>query len=509
MYIGSIYRNYLYEKRTSLHVMVISIRPRTFSAIREFQISLLIERSFIMHKRIFSSICFSFLLVSLCTTSVSAHTVLATTDVETLATSIRTNISSKYPNLKNPSKSDIKSVPFSEETVSILDDLIARLDTLEKTFNLKKLKGVFQDLFTLNTKISEEDVELHQKSDKINYVFYKASYLAFINTKGDNRDKLFIELADDMYLSAVNRINKGILSYLMRDYASYYGNILKEYFDDEKTKDILTNLNSMMNTVANTSIIPPDHQDINEGYVDYDYTFPTDELPSNVEADEREDNSLSFIPEYSKPLPPVKDDTVESEDDEIDYKEDYTEIIEYEGDYKVIIQYDAAGNEINRYKIPLTESEKVSLNLVQNPNVYDGTTWNQKAENTTNADENSIWDSLGADSLDGKEKISVYYTLNKDQKEPIYQDSGISLSSKKTVTYSQMQDILYCIVLKMDKSYLIEDTDKFLFIAEGKPLVIENKKSEFTKEEIINLLEQFKTIGLKVSKSEDMKQTEH
>jgi len=74
-----------------------------------------------------------------------------------------------------------------------------------------------------------------------------------------------------------------------------------------------------------------------------------------------------------------------------------------------------------------------------------------------------------------------------------------------TATYSQIRDALIQLSLKTN-AYLIEDDDKLLFIAEGKPLVIKNKKDDFSKTEIESLLKSFKNISLKVDK---LKETMH
>ncbi|MCC3866441.1 copper amine oxidase N-terminal domain-containing protein [Terrisporobacter petrolearius] len=74
-----------------------------------------------------------------------------------------------------------------------------------------------------------------------------------------------------------------------------------------------------------------------------------------------------------------------------------------------------------------------------------------------------------------------------------------------TATYSQIRDALIQLSLKTN-TYLIEDDDKLLFIAEEKPLVIKNKKDDFSKTEIESLLKSFKNISLKVDK---LKETMH
>lgn len=418
------------------------------------------------------------------------------------------NWSKEYPNLINPEKKDIKPLSFTPETTLELGEIIKILDEIDKDFNMEKLNEAFDRIFELNRIIPVEDVRLHDDYDQIDYIMYKATYHAFTNTSDEERDNLFVKLADDMYLSAVKRINSGISSYLMKEYGAYYGNMLKDYFKDEKTKQILNNLNGMIIIVSQTSIIPPDNADEN-----YDYTFPEDELPSNVQAESRPDDSIETLPPTVPELPPVDNDVVIPEDDDIKFpnngggnsngnNEDnsqngYNEIEEYiaKGNscYKVTTKYDFAGNELSKNEALLPSSEKGFCNIYDYE-VIDGDIWNENNNGDIALD---VWESLGLNELNKLSNYSIHFSINKNNEKPYYYDSGIRLSTDMTATYSQIRDVLNQIALKTN-GYVIEDTGKLLFIAEGKPLVVKDKKAEYSKSEIEALLNSFTEIGMKV-----------
>lgn len=415
--------------------------------------------------------------------------------------------SKEYPNLINPDKKDMKPISFSPEITLELGEIINLLDEIEKDFSMEKLNGVFDRMFKLNTTMPVEDVELHDEYDQIDYIMYKATYYAFTNTSDKERDELFIKLADDMYLSAVKRINSGISSKLMTEYGAYYGNMLKDYFKDEKTKQILNNLNSMLMTVSQTSVIPPDNIDPDK---EYDFTFPEDELPSNIKAESRPDDSIETLPPTVPELPPVDNDIVIPDDGIIfpdnggnnggnggNGQNGYNETEEYiaKGNscYKITTKYDFAGNELSKNEVKLPSSEKGFCNIYDYE-VIDGNTWNQNNNGDTALD---VWESLGLNELNKLSNYSIHFSINKNNEKPYYYDSGIRLSTDMTATYTQIRDVLNQIALKTN-GYVIEDTGKLLFIAEGKPLVVKDKKAEYSKSEIESLLNSFTEIGMKV-----------
>lgn len=108
-----------------------------------------------------------------------------------------------------------------------------------------------------------------------------------------------------------------------------------------------------------------------------------------------------------------------------------------------------------------------------------------------------VWNSLAENELNELSNFTLQFSLNKNDAKPYYYDSGIRVSKDKTASYTQLRDVLNQIAIKSG-GYLIEDNDKVLFISEGKPLVVREKKSEYSEEEVANLLNSFENLDLKV-----------
>lgn len=108
-----------------------------------------------------------------------------------------------------------------------------------------------------------------------------------------------------------------------------------------------------------------------------------------------------------------------------------------------------------------------------------------------------VWNSLAENELNELSNFTLHFSINKKDQKPYYYDSGIRVSKDMTVSYTQLKDVLNQIAIKSG-GYLIEDKDKILFIAEGKPLVVKDKKTEYSEEEVADLLKSFESLDLKV-----------
>ena len=407
----------------------------------------------------------------------------------------------EYPNLINPDKKDIKPIVFSPEVVLELDSYFKTLDKLEKDFNINELQELFDKIFELNKSISVEDVSIHKDYDQIDYIMYKATYIAFTNLKeGTERNNFFVKLADDMYLSAVKRHNSGIKSTLMEEYGAYWGFKLREYFNDEKTEKTLLYLGSMLIGVSEKPLTPGDSTSIE----DFDPYISEDELPSNLKPDPslEPDGEPEEFPELSPELP----DEIIPDDGDIVYPDDngnssndsdsstvFTEEYNQKGNscYKTTTTYDYEGNVLS---VKESNVNKGFCNIYDYE-IIDGNTWNTNNNGDIALE---VWESLGQNELNKLSNNSIHFTLNKNNEKPYYYDSGIRVSIDNTATYTQIKDVLTQISLKLDNSYVIEDNNKLLFIADGKPLVVRDKQNEYTQSEIESLLNSFTSVGLKI-----------
>lgn len=442
---------------------------------------------------------------------------IETNKENTISTMANIDWAKKYPKLLNPDKKDMIPVVFSAETVVKLDGFIKRLDELEKNFDATELQKLFDDIFEFNIVIPEDDVFIHKEYDQIDYIMTKATYIAFTNLKeGTERNKFFITNADNMYISAYKRYNNLMKSTLMRDYGGYWGLELREYFDDEKTQKTLLYLFSMLHILSEKQVGV--NGDLNEEDVP---TEPEIDLPSTIEPENplepegQPDEFPSLEPEIPEPSFPNDDNLIFPDKDDSNGSGGTngngdsnggnnggnnttlsTEEYNKKGNscYKTTTVYDFEGNILSKSE---TLTDKGFCNIFDYE-VIDGNTWNSDNTNSNGDIALEVWESLGQNELNKLSNNSIHYTINKDNEKPYYYDSGIRVSTNNTATYTQVKDVLIQISLKLDNSYVIEDEGKLLFIADGKPLVIKEKQSEYTKSEIENLLNSFTSVGLKV-----------
>lgn len=100
-----------------------------------------------------------------------------------------------------------------------------------------------------------------------------------------------------------------------------------------------------------------------------------------------------------------------------------------------------------------------------------------------------------------EKRLSLQYTLNKDDEFPSYVDSGIFLNDEGMVDYDALYDVLYQIAVNVDKGFLVEDSDKLLIVVEGKPIYILESDKEYSPEEVEKIFEDFTKVELLVKET--------
>lgn len=418
----------------------------------------------------------------------------------------------QFPDLTIPDKKDMKPVTFSQATMLELDEILKILDELETNFQIQRLDEVFQRIFDLHTNMPVEDSLLHSEFDQFDYIIYRATYLAFTKLNEQDRENYFIKIADQMYMSALKRHNNKIEGSFMRDYGTYYGGVISKYFKSQKTKQTLWNLNSMLIAMSNISFIPPE-----EFKDDYDYKFPEDQLPSNIKGDNSQNDDIEYLPPTVGIDPPSDDEHFEvipdddglifpnnnSNDESFSNNKTTEYVAKGKSCFKITTTYDKSGNVINSDEQKLSSAHNSLCNIFDYE-VIDGDTWNSNMIKQNNEMANNVWDSLAQNDLNKLSNYTIYFTTNKDDDNPYYYDSGIRVSEDLSVSYTQLRDVLIQLSLKVN-GYLIEDKDKFLFISEGKPLVVKDKKEAYSKDEVQSLLSSFSQIDLKIDEIDKYK----
>lgn len=118
----------------------------------------------------------------------------------------------------------------------------------------------------------------------------------------------------------------------------------------------------------------------------------------------------------------------------------------------------------------------------------------------TSGEQAEVIDNSKADSMDNEEvesNLTLQYTVTKGQENAYYYDTGIRVDKEGTATYQQMRDTLYQLAIRAE-GYLVEDKDKFLIVAEGKPVYVSEAKNTYSKDEIEAMFKSFEGIEIRV-----------
>lgn len=118
----------------------------------------------------------------------------------------------------------------------------------------------------------------------------------------------------------------------------------------------------------------------------------------------------------------------------------------------------------------------------------------------TSGEQAEVIDNSKTDSMDNEEvesNLTLQYTVTKGQENAYYYDTGIRVDKEGTATYQQMRDTLYQLAIRAE-GYLVEDKDKFLIVAEGKPVYVSEAKKTYSKDEIEAMFKSFEGIEIRV-----------
>ena len=456
-----------------------------------------------MNKKISSS-----LMLALAMSQLAPYAVHAEETINAFETNdTNKELTEKYPNLIIPDKKDMINGDFSEETKKAIDEILLLLDEIEVNFDSVKLDEVFKKTTDLAEVMDTEYVTKHREKDnsEIDYILYRGTYLAFTKLDGEAKEKAFLNYMDMFYLSSAKRLNSGQTGVILDEYAKYYGYSLNEYFS-YKTNAKLSAGASMMITLG--SYVPGKGEE--QGMESEKPNFPTEDkdLPSAYEPLPEDfvhpDNPDELIPEYSEPTYPEYETPEIKPEDGVNYEDGSgsstgqgltSEEYVYKNNkcYLITTKYNYTGEVVSTVE---TETQSSMCGTSQS-DIIDGDVWNSTHTENSNDFVLDVWNSLTQNQLNQNSKYTLQFTIDKSSDSPYYFDSKIKTTTDKTVTYTQLKDVLLQISIKAN-GFLIEDDGKLLFVSEGKPLVLKDKKSEYTEKEVLELLNLFENIGLKI-----------
>ena len=422
---------------------------------------------------------------------------------ENSASNIITNaeLEKKYPNLIAVNKEGLQPVVFDSEIMLRLDEIIKNIDKADEENDLELVSQSLIDVLEIHRTMNIEQSNLHKEYDQIDYIIMKGIYLGFKLTENLEdkaiRDKYFINLIDNMYLSSAKKFNTLKGGIFLSSYAYYMFDELSDYFKNDRTKEILGYGASMILDIQNYK---PSADDSLEG----GFIADENERPSTVKPDIAPPPEPEPLPPPVKPEPPQKPPVTKPEGN-IDYVKPEQSIKFETTDYKKkknrcykVTTYYVDGTIKNKKENLLPKEQNAFCGIYERP-VVSGNKWNETHHGSVAL---QVWNSLAENELNEESNLSLQYTIEKDKDKPYYYDSGIRVSKDSKASYTQLVDVLNQIAQKIE-SYIIEDKDKFLFIAEGKPLVVKEMKEEYSAKEVSELLKTFNNIGLKIDKIKD------
>jgi hypothetical protein len=118
---------------------------------------------------------------------------------------------------------------------------------------------------------------------------------------------------------------------------------------------------------------------------------------------------------------------------------------------------------------------------------------NNSSNNISKIDKEYLYEDQNKNS-----SLYVYYTANKDEDEPYYYSTGIRADENGMITYNQLRDSVQQLTMKI-KGFYTETDEKTLFVFEGKPLVLKSSQVNYVKDDVIEILSGFETLGLDIS----------
>lgn len=377
---------------------------------------------------------------------------------------------------------DFNTSNFSDEIKEKLQNCFYFLNLYKNDKDINILKECIA-IFCSIPKLIQGGADFSlERNGVLDYIFYKIrSYIYSINDLNE-QNNLIILFGEEIFKGW--RKNKNIedysLIYLIEGLVKYnkdknnnaqsrldYLESLYFYFkeneDNDPYSDEIPNINTEVKPEISEPMIPPNIDILPDITPDYSDTTVGDS---------------TLQPEIN---PPSEDILSQSEE----YIKKNNKCVKVTSYYKNgVLAYSSQEN------VPTSEYIKCGIDSY----LHNNNTVVTQHSNTV-IDKNHIHNNQNENS-----DYYIYYTINKNSKNPYYFNSGIKASTNKTITYNQLKDAFYQIAIESN-GFNISDNNKTLIILEGTSLVINNNKDVYSESEINNLTKTFKNIGIKISEN--------
>lgn len=407
----------------------------------------------------------------------------------------------KYPVLVHVSKDSMVPVEYSKRTTSKINKALKLLQEANDGKSMDKLYKAVNVMSNLVAIMPNDEVRKHTTGDQIDYFYIEAIYLGFnLTDDGAERNKYFSSFMDNSYIATAKRYNNGLQIAMLEKYTNYLGWHLDSYFSDENTKNTLQAGASIMFSMSNVSlsddnILSTLKHELPEGYV-FNEKEPPTILAYEPPRDTSDNKFVSEVP-YSH-----NTTTATPENDySINYDGDYfisesTDFKKINNEcYKIVYRYDSNGVLIatTDEKLDVFYNSFCGIGQESDIKLED---WNDNHGSRNNL-EDEIWGALEDNNKNEDSNRTLQFTLDKNQENPYYYDTGLKVSLDDTTTFNQIKSLLNQIAIKA-KGYMVNDKDKALIIVDGTPVVSIKKDTEYTSDDLKEMFAPLEKINIKI-----------
>lgn len=360
-------------------------------------------------------------------------------------------------------REDVFYFPYSEYAKSDVEDLMNRVDKLEVSYSKNKAVNILDSWENALLEVPDDEIfglypnavnfnehgftdysadAILSGYDQFSYVLYNTVFYSYNNLSGETKEQFFQDLADRLYRVVAWQYRNQQYEFQTMRFLTLLDE-LKDLFSAE-TQEVIEQANDMASYIEDSFI--------QEGWWEDRY-----EVPSQVVKQNRQDaeNSVEKVENGNQSQISMEE---ESENQNQGVQGGY-----HKND-------EANGNADTSY----TDTSSTYIDSIQQE--Y------EEAE-TINPD-------------NAKTEYTIFYTIDKDKKEPEYIDSKVTVK-KDEIPYNKVLTVLKSIAAYPDYE-LFEDTDMLMFIADGKVLVLNKIDGFLSNKKVSHLLDDFETVGLSV-----------
>lgn len=381
---------------------------------------------------------------------------------------------------------EIKDFGCTEAINKYLSKAEFYLNEYKATSNLIHLYSANTNFSEIAKVCSEDEFVYLEPNAPVDVMFENIRNEIYLIADENTKSNLLIDLGEKILYSW--RSNK--ISYLFIEYFLVTGLIDYNKFNPDGcslAQEALEELKSFYSYMVNTeegnidSNVPPTLPEL----PDIDFTpIPPEETPEN--------NGDMYVPEEN-PNPPSTNVEIDVPKETLSYSSEYKKV----GNTCVLVELTHKdGAIIERNEKTLPKEDYVYCGIYDY--IFDNINQNNNNNGFSGFDDNTVIDE---DYINEDQNVEsnkyIFYTVSKGSAKPYYYNSGIRATIDGIVTYNQLKDVLYQVVVKT-KGFSIDDNQKSLSIINGKPIVLYAESDIYEEDFVEKLLDNIDSVDLDI-----------